>query len=39
MTELTGKKINSTYKQLLKNALEEDKERASIYFKPKIGYV
>ena len=30
-------KIN--YEELLLRAMEEDRERASIYFKPKIGYV
>ena len=31
--------LKANYEELLKNAMEEDKERASIYFKPKIGYV
>ena len=25
--------------ETLKRAMEEDKERASIYFKPKLGYI
>jgi len=31
--------LKANYEEKLKNAMEEDKERASLYFKPKIGYV
>ena len=31
--------LKMNYEELLLRAMEEDRERASIYFKPKIGYV
>ena len=31
--------LKTSYEETFKRAMEEDKERASIYFKPKIGYV
>ena len=31
--------LKMNYEELLMRAMEEDRERASIYFKPKIGYV
>lgn len=31
--------LKTSYEETLKRAMEEDKERASIYFKPKLGYV
>ncbi len=37
MDRIAMLKVN--YEEKLKNAMEEDKERASLYFKPKIGYV
>ena len=31
--------LKTSYEETLKRAMEEDKERASIYFKPKLGYI
>ena len=31
--------LKTEYEETLKRAMEEDKERASIYFKPKLGYI
>ena len=31
--------LKASYEETFKRAMEEDKERASIYFKPKLGYV
>ena len=31
--------LKASYEETLKRAMEEDKERASIYFKPKLGYI
>ena len=31
--------LKAVYGEQFKNAMEEDKERASLYFKPKLGYV
>jgi len=31
--------LKMNYEEKLMRAMEEDRERASIYFKPKIGYV
>jgi hypothetical protein len=31
--------LKTSYEETFKRAMEEDKERASIYFKPKLGYV
>jgi hypothetical protein len=31
--------LKTVYGEQFKNAMEEDKERASLYFKPKLGYV
>jgi hypothetical protein len=31
--------LKASYEETFKRAMEEDKERASIYFKPKLGYI
>ena len=31
--------LKTSYEETFKRAMEEDKERASIYFKPKLGYI
>ena len=31
--------LKTSYEETLQRAMEEDKERASIYFKPKLGYI
>ena len=31
--------LKTVYNEQFRNAMEEDKERASLYFKPKLGYV
>jgi len=31
--------LKANYEETFKRAMEEDKERASIYFKPKLGYI
>ena len=31
--------LKMNYEEVLLRAMEEDRERASIYFRPKIGYV
>ena len=31
--------LKSNYEQLLKTAMEEDRERANLFIRPKLGYI
>jgi aspartate/glutamate racemase len=31
--------LQGIYEEKFKNAMEEDKERASLFFRPKLGYI
>ena len=39
VTDVRIAMLKASYEETFKRAMEEDKERASIYFKPKLGYV